>query len=275
MTNIKKDNTGRAKIIAQVSDWLKLLSLIVLSLEIILTIILFNTDKADPLRTITVISMFGLILIIVLGFYFEKYLNNKQYREDNNAVIDVKEKNKNDIEVCKPLLSNHTIIGNGYINDIEEKHNFINICNYCHNDSANTIYIGSPYLRYWFETEDNCRAKRFLEETKKCCVSVILYTPIKNYNEKLNNQEIVKNQIIEVSKLYSDRFKYAFVEMNSSISYIIYDFDFQGNIWQRALIGLQNTKYDKRPFIEYTFPKGNQVPIINTIICDHNKILKI
>ncbi len=64
----------RVSILAAVSDWMKLLALIVLSGEALLTVAYSATKSDDPMRSYLFPIMIALLGLIVLGLFFDRWL---------------------------------------------------------------------------------------------------------------------------------------------------------------------------------------------------------
>ncbi len=68
---------GRVAILSVISDWLKLLGLIVLSSEILLVVAYKYTKDNDPMRPYFLPLMIGLFAVIVVGVFFDRWLSSK------------------------------------------------------------------------------------------------------------------------------------------------------------------------------------------------------
>lgn len=78
MTKTEQQSENRAGILRAISDWLKLLGLIVLAAEAFLTAAILKTGQADPYVSYG-IGLFGLI---VIGLFYDRYLQVKAPRSD-------------------------------------------------------------------------------------------------------------------------------------------------------------------------------------------------
>lgn len=148
--------------------------------------------------------------------------------------------------------------------EIEQYHSFFELQNNILQEADNTLIIGSPYLKYWFETQDEPRMIRFLRNTRYIKVSVILYN---NMDENVQSGlEVCKNK-------FSDRFCYKIISESSSISYIFYKFKIGNRIYSRCIVGFQKTNYIDRPFIEFVSRQGEECKFVNSIVSRHNDVI--
>lgn len=69
-------------ILNAISDWLKLLALIVLVAEAFLTAIVFMTGRADPYAALGI----GLLGVIVAGFFYDRYLQSESPKKVTKEV---------------------------------------------------------------------------------------------------------------------------------------------------------------------------------------------
>ena len=69
----------RTKILAAVSDWLKLLTLIVLVAEFLMLAAMKMTPENNPIHSWYPIFMLAFLAVIVVGVFFERYLKAKRY----------------------------------------------------------------------------------------------------------------------------------------------------------------------------------------------------
>ena len=67
----------KTSIINAVSDWLKLLALIVLGGETLLGIAYYSTDRSDPVRKYYFPLMIGLLCLIVAGLFLDRVFSSK------------------------------------------------------------------------------------------------------------------------------------------------------------------------------------------------------
>lgn len=150
--------------------------------------------------------------------------------------------------------------------EIEQYHSFFWLQNNILQEERNILIIGSPHLKYWFETQDEPRMIRFLRNTRYVKVSVILYG---NMDEKvLSGLQICKNE-------FTNRFLYNIVDESSSISYIFYKFRIRKKVYSRCIVGFQKTNYTARPFIEFISRDGMECEFVKSIIFSHNKIFEL
>lgn len=150
------------------------------------------------------------------------------------------------------------------IDEIEKTHNFSIIESYLIEDQSSVVYIGSPHLSYWLET-DSSRLGRLLTNTKKLSISVVYYN---NYS----NKEYI-GKLLELEKTFPGRLVFATIEKEVDLSYIIYDFIHLKKRYTRALIGYQNIAYENRPFIEMVFRKDKQNIFVDSILDYHNTLI--
>jgi hypothetical protein len=71
---------GRVAILNQISDWLKLLALIVLTGEVLLTVTYRSTKQDDPMRPYFFPLMIGLLAFIVVGVFFDRWASRGDAR---------------------------------------------------------------------------------------------------------------------------------------------------------------------------------------------------
>src|SRR6478752_6135528 len=72
---------GRVAILAAISDWLKLLALIVLASEASLLVAYRFTRDDDKMRPYFLPLMVGLLAVIVVGIFFDRWLSNRTYSQ--------------------------------------------------------------------------------------------------------------------------------------------------------------------------------------------------
>jgi hypothetical protein len=70
MAKTKQQSESRAGILSAISDWLKLLGLIVLVAEAFLTTVIVKTSQPDPYVTLGI----GLVGLIVIGLFYDRYI---------------------------------------------------------------------------------------------------------------------------------------------------------------------------------------------------------
>lgn len=146
---------------------------------------------------------------------------------------------------------------------IEGYHSYSYIEEHIFNDENNTLIIGSPHLKYWFETEDDPRLLKILD-SKVIKISVNLYkSDSEKVDEKiLHNLEFCKNK-------YGSKFSYYIIDEPSSVSYIFYNFKIRRKMYSRCLVGFQKTKYRKRPFLEFVSEAGSECSFVKAILASH------
>lgn len=145
---------------------------------------------------------------------------------------------------------------------IENYHHMLYIQNNILQDKDNILIIGSPHLKYWFETIDEPRMLTLLRSTSCIKVSVNLY------KSKYNDENVINGLMLCKSK-YEDRFFYKLIDESSSISYIYYWFKIKKKIYSRCIVGYQGTKYRDRPFIEFISQKGLECDFVKSILDSH------
>lgn len=146
--------------------------------------------------------------------------------------------------------------------EIEQYHSFFELQNNILQAEGNTLIIGSPHLKYWFETKDEPRMIRLLRNTRHIKVSVILYN---NMDENVQSGlEVCKNE-------FFNRFCYKIISESSSISYIFYKFKIGNRTYSRCIVGFQETNYIDRPFIEFVSQQGEECEFVNSIVSNHNR----
>lgn len=72
------DARNRVPILAQLSDWLKVIGLIILVGEAILVTMVMTSDKDDPLRAFYFGGAVFLLLVVVGGLITDRYLQHKR-----------------------------------------------------------------------------------------------------------------------------------------------------------------------------------------------------
>jgi hypothetical protein len=68
---------GRVAILSAVSDWLKLLALIVIASETLLALAYRSTKDTDPMRPYFLPLMIGLFAVIVVGVFFDRWSSSR------------------------------------------------------------------------------------------------------------------------------------------------------------------------------------------------------
>jgi hypothetical protein len=71
---------GRVGMLVAVSDWLKLLALMVLSAEAVLGLLLARCNADDPLRPWFLVSMLAFFALITVGIFFDRYVQHGSVR---------------------------------------------------------------------------------------------------------------------------------------------------------------------------------------------------
>lgn len=149
--------------------------------------------------------------------------------------------------------------------EIEQYHSFFLIQNNILQEERNVLIIGSPHLKYWFETMDEPRMIRFLRNTRHIKVRVILYGNVDDNGNVLSGLGVCKSE-------FENRFFYNVVDELSSISYIFYKFQIKKKIYSRCIVGYQKTNYTNRPFIEFVSHDGKECEFVRSIISSHNRV---
>ncbi len=75
-----REKDKRVGILGAISDWLKLLALIVLAAEAFLTTVVVRTGQADPYA----IWGIGLLGLIVIGLFYDRYLQSRLVSGDRS-----------------------------------------------------------------------------------------------------------------------------------------------------------------------------------------------
>jgi len=70
MPKTKQQSESRSGILSAISDWLKLLGLIVLVAEAFLTTVIVKTGQPDPYVSLGI----GLLGLIVIGLFYDRYI---------------------------------------------------------------------------------------------------------------------------------------------------------------------------------------------------------
>lgn len=148
---------------------------------------------------------------------------------------------------------------------VEQYHSYHFIKDNILQEKESVLLIGSPHLKYWFETPDAPRMMDFLDSTKTAKVCVVLYN---------GNQSNIKSGLDLCQNKYSSRFDYRVVTETSSLSYIYYHFKNKNKIYSRCLVGYQGTEYTDRPFIEFVSPIESECQFVKSIVAAHMKYME-
>ena len=146
---------------------------------------------------------------------------------------------------------------------IEGYHSYSYIEDHIFNDENNTLIIGSPHLKYWFETEDDPRLLKILD-SKVIKISVNLY--------KCDSEEVdekIKHNLEFCKSKYGSKFSYHIINEPTSISYIFYNFKIKRKLYSRCLVGFQKTKYRERPFLEFVSEADSECSFVKSILTSH------
>lgn len=161
---------------------------------------------------------------------------------------------------CFPVTD---MVGFAESRTIEMYHPFVFIQENVWQDSSNTLYIGSPYLKYWFETADEPRMLNLLNNTHKFKVSV------NYYNDVVPENKIIIEGLETCKQRFPERFQYSIIKRYSSISYIEYKFMVKNQIHYRCIVGFQDTMYSERPFLEFVGKDDHKPGFVREIIESH------
>lgn len=180
--------------------------------------------------------------------------------------------------ILPPVLPTQLIIGSGDKHDLEAHHSFACILDNLIDDNENSLLIGSPFLRYWFDGTKNPRMAKLLEKSNHTVIKVALFS---QEESRLNDDEYkqITKQMEQFSSSFPSRFYYRITDEYSELSYIIYDIKHpeirtNGQRWQKAIVGYQKTNYDERPFIELNYEKEKIEPFIRVLKDNHESLFK-
>lgn len=172
----------------------------------------------------------------------------------------------------EPILQPHSVVGNGFLSDLEERHNYMVIAKTIVDADDSVLCIGSPYLQYWVQ-QPRARMRTFLQSTQRVKVRVLLY----NGTGAGPNADRAAT-IASLEQLHADfpgRFDSAVSDSPTQLSYIIYSIQhpsIRSDRWQRAVIGYQMADYAKRPFVEFLYPGTEALPFPAVILENHNRM---
>jgi hypothetical protein len=95
---------SKSKIIDSISSWLKLLALIVLSAEVVFSVALSTTSETDPYRSWYLPLMLVFLAIIVIGLFFERYMQITHSARLKHAAINAAGPPSSDVEEVSPEI---------------------------------------------------------------------------------------------------------------------------------------------------------------------------
>ena len=82
-------NKGWSTILNAVSDWIKLLALVVLVAEAILIAAMTQTPESSPRRDWYPVIIVGLLVLIVIGIFFDRYLQRPSIKKGPNTTPNI------------------------------------------------------------------------------------------------------------------------------------------------------------------------------------------
>lgn len=168
------------------------------------------------------------------------------------------------------IFPRHWMVGQGCLPDVEEKHNYLAIQKMVVDKSISTIRIGSPHLTYWTQPAAESRLEWLLKNTNALNIEIVLFMPARKTSEKYLDSRCASAKICKMlSNNYSARLKFIDSLRCTDISYIIYPFFSLTNINTRALIGLQTSSYQSRPFFEHVYSDKDIPPLVNAALEIH------
>jgi hypothetical protein len=160
-------------------------------------------------------------------------------------------------------------VGHGLLPDIENKHNYRALATLVADDSSAVLRIGSPHLYYWADPPDQCRLEWFLANTTSIRLELALFKAMPHLTiEQEAKRRRVLNCLLDVQTRFTSRVAIADVSRCSDLSYIIYPLQ-PDQLLSRAMIGLQTTPYQDRPFLEFVFSRSSPPPLINAVLSLH------
>jgi|ERR1700724_3611920 len=154
-------------------------------------------------------------------------------------------------------------VGHGYLPDVEKSHSVAAITAMLWDRPRALLRLGSPHLRYWAASSDEARLRWFMENTKHIRVEIALFrlngrlTP--SYKKTRSH---IGKECRALTKLYPKRLEFKMSNRTSDISYIIYPLSESDGLTSRAMIGVQTTRYNERPFVELVYTSESPPPLV-------------
>jgi hypothetical protein len=187
----------------------------------------------------------------------------------------IREQPKSELTLSFPSRS--VLFGTGLHNELEGSHNYYRIESYIRTDLPdNVLIIGSPYLRYWFDSSDSSRMERILVELPELSAEVVLFTPTGSGSAQSSSQrESTITAMENVEQRFPKRLKCGSTDTQTDVSYISYTMIPEGASMRmrRLLVGLQFAPYSERPFFELVSPIDEPDHVSAAIMAFHNKSL--
>ena len=168
----------------------------------------------------------------------------------------------------KNLFSSPKTIETGVLGpgEVEIYHSLSYVQQHIWQDERNTLIIGSPHMKYWFETADEPRMLDFLKNTISLKVSVCYYQ-----GPQSTASDLISRGMSICKEKFPERFSFVLSEKTTSISYIAYKFQDKKRLYSRCLVGFQEANYRARPFIEFVEKEGDQSDFVEAIMDFHKR----
>lgn len=180
-------------------------------------------------------------------------------------------------DLTLPILNRSLLFGTGSQNELEGSHNYYRIETFINTDPiGNTLIIGSPFLRYWFESPDGCRLERMLTDLPDLKAEVVLFSPTGSGSTQSPTERADLHDLMsKVQSRFPERLRFTVTDIQTDISYITYTIIPEGSEhrMRRLLVGLQISLYAHRPFFELLSPLDEPDHVTQAVMAFHETTL--
>jgi Domain of unknown function (DUF4062) len=154
-------------------------------------------------------------------------------------------------------------VGHGYLPDVERSHNVSAVAGMLWDRTKSVLRLGSPYLRYWIDSQESPRLRWLLDPTKNIRVEVALFEINGRRTATYETQRsAIAKQCRAIARDYPKRLHFKRSTRASDLSYIIYPLNESKGATSRAMIGIQTRAYVQRPFVELVFTSDPAPPLV-------------
>ena len=186
----------------------------------------------------------------------------------------VRDESRSTFLALPSLESRVLVAATGTDAELEGNHNFYQIEKYLRtNAGSKELLIGSPYLRYWLESQDP-RLDRILQRNPDLRAEVVLFERTEDVQpETTTERQRFSDRLDMIQAEHGDRVTSHVTVTKTDLSYVTYTFrqDPDSPLLRRLLVGLQFLPYVQRPFIELVTVDSEPDEVTAGILAFHRR----
>ncbi len=174
-----------------------------------------------------------------------------------------------------PTLGRAITVGTGVLHDLEDRHNYVRIAEFVKTAGRAQVLLGSPYLRYWLESQGRCRLERLLEDVPDLSAEVVLFKRNNTPGARSDNDYLeLAERLNDLERRYPRRLASIVSQLTLDLSYVTYEFQpTTATVLRRMLVGFQIAEYAERPFLEIISEPTAADPVTKTILDFHTNVM--